>query len=396
MLTQIVLPYILAKMTQSFNIKLSKRRQQFIIELFRVVFALRGRANFTNIARFSHLCERTFRRHFTPFFDWVAFNLTIMRISHHRDEPLIGVFDASFLPKSGKKTYGLDKFFSSAAGASRLGLEVSILGCIATMSRRVWTLDVTQTPPGLSKKEVAPYNRMDFYLEQITDLLGKLPQIQYWVGDGHYARRKVFDAIGCHSKTLISKLRTDANLRLVVNPERRRGRYGAKIQWGQWDMLEQVGLLEDLPHVRIYTALVNSEYFKRDLRIAVLVNENDEHYAIICSTDTKQSPEEIVYYYRLRYRLEFCIRDAKQFAGLTHCQARDEAKLDFHVNMSFAAVNLVRLMCQKFGGSINTFVREAYNSFIVEKLITELSLEAQFDVSHPRIQPIIQIGRMAA
>ncbi len=102
MLTQTVLPFILAKMTQSFNIKLSKSRQEFIIELFRVIFALRGRANFTNMARFSSLSEQTFRRHFARFFDWVSLNITIMRLSHHRDETMIGVFDASFLPKSGK------------------------------------------------------------------------------------------------------------------------------------------------------------------------------------------------------------------------------------------------------------------------------------------------------
>ena len=127
MLTQTVLPFILAKMTQSFNITLSKRRRQFITELFRVIFALRGRANFTNMARFSSLSEQTFRRHFARFFDWVSFNITIMELSHHRDEAMIGVFDASFLPKSGKRTYGLDKFFSSLAGASRYGLEVSML-----------------------------------------------------------------------------------------------------------------------------------------------------------------------------------------------------------------------------------------------------------------------------
>ena len=148
---------------------------------------------------------------------------------------------------------------------------------------------------------------------------------------GTYARRKVFHTVTSHGKALISKLRTDANLRLVIRPERQRGRYGAKIKWGQWDMLDQVGVLNDLPYVRLYTALVNSEHFKRDLRIVVLVNERDGHYAIICSTDVNQAPEEIVYYYRLRYRLEFCIRDAKQFAGLTHCQARDEIKLDFHM-----------------------------------------------------------------
>jgi len=387
-------------MTQSFNITLPRPRRQFIIELFRVVFALWGRVNFTNMARFSSYSEVTFRRHFARFFDWVAFNLTIMQMSAHSEEPVIGVFDCSFLPKSGKRTYGLDKFYSSLAGKNKVGLEVSILGCVATMSHHTWTLDVTQTPPGLSQREADDYSRIDFYLEQATDLLDRLPQIHYWVGDGYYAKKKIFDGLTGRGKSVVTKLRSDANLRLVLHPERKRGRYGEKIRWGDWSMFEDVGVLEDLPHVRMYTALVNSPHFKRDLRVVVLVNERDaagkERYSVLCSTDIEQAAEEIVHYYRSRYQLEFCIRDAKQFTGLTHCQARDEDKLDFHVNMSFAAVNLVRLMCQKFGGSINSYVREAYNTFLVEQLISQLSLEAEFDISHPRIRSIIQIGRIAA
>lgn len=33
--------------------------------------------------------------------------------------------------------------------------------------------------------------------------------------------------------------------------------------------------------------------------------------------------------------------------GITHCQARSQEKLDFHLNMSAAAVNLLRLPAQK-------------------------------------------------
>lgn len=38
----------------------------------------------------------------------------------------------------------------------------------------------------------------------------------------------------------------------------------------------------------------------------------------------------------------FVNRDAKQFAGLSHCQARDNHKLDFAYNAFFAAVNVAK------------------------------------------------------
>ncbi|WP_423824994.1 transposase [Salinibacter ruber] len=58
--------------------------------------------------------------------------------------------------------------------------------------------------------------------------------------------------------------------------------------------------------------------------------------------DTSQPAEEVARYYRLRYQIEFVIRDAKQHTGLTHCQARSQEKLDFHLNMSTAAASMLR------------------------------------------------------
>lgn len=226
-LIEAALSLIFVKMATIYKTHITKRQRDFLVELFRTVFALRGRINFTNLARFSHLHEHTFRRHFSRAFDWLSFNLAVLRLQAHPDEPLIGVFDTSFLPKSGKHTWGLDKFFSSAAQAVRTGLEVSLVGVIATRSRRTIALDATQTPPGLSRQESTPrYGRMEFYLEQLTDILPKLPQVRYWVGDGGYARRKVFTTLTDSGKHLITKLRPDANLRFLVPPgyRQRRGR----------------------------------------------------------------------------------------------------------------------------------------------------------------------------
>lgn len=205
-----------------------KWQRAFLVELFQAVFALRGRVNFTNLARFSPLHEQTFRRHFRKAFAWVGFNLTLLRLCRHPREELIGVFDCSFLPKSGKKTWGLDKFFSSAAGGARQGLEVSVLGVIGTRSRRAFGLDVTQTPAGLSAQEDDGYSRVNVYGEQFHDLAERLAQaglsVAYWVGDGYYAKLKIFravvDRVGAH---LITRMRQDGNLRYLYHGPPKQG-----------------------------------------------------------------------------------------------------------------------------------------------------------------------------
>ncbi len=47
------------------------------------------------------------------------------------------------------------------------------------------------------------------------------------------------------------------------------------------------------------------------------------------STDPSLSGEEVLLYYRNRFQIEFCFRDAQGYTGLTDCQDRDKWKLDF-------------------------------------------------------------------
>jgi hypothetical protein len=222
------LEYIFAKMTAIHNFRIGAWKRQFLAELFQVLFRMRGRVNFTNMARYSPFSEQTFRRHFQRAFRWVALNLTILRLCRHPGESLIGVFDGTFLPKSGTESYGLDRFFSSAAGRPERGQEVSILGVVATKSREAFGVDATQTPAGLSEstsseeessKEYSSkeYSSVDFYIEQIRDLQGQRAEmgVSYWVGDGFYAKRKLLRAVTEMDGNLITRLRSDANLRYL-------------------------------------------------------------------------------------------------------------------------------------------------------------------------------------
>ena len=204
--------------------------------------------------------------------------------------------------------------------------------------------------------------------------------VSYWVGDGFYAKQKVFKAVTKMGGDLVTRLRSDANLRyLYAGPrEERLGRprlYDGKIDFDCSRQIEsrfeEVGRLSDRTHVEIWTTVANSPHFKRNLRVVLLRNPRTERSLLLCSTDTEQPAEEIVRYYRLRYQIEFVIRDASRHTGLTHCQARSQEKIDFHLNMSVTGVNLLRLMAGKAGCSPRTYRRVAYNRFLTGRLFSK-------------------------
>jgi len=407
MRTQDVLDFIFGKMNQLCNTVVPTCQRRFLCELFRTLLAMHGRITFTNMARYSHFCERTFRRHFMRYVDWIAFNLTVMHLHAHPQEECIGVLDTTFLDKAGKKTYGLDRFFSSVYRRARRGLEVSLVGTVGTTTRRCIGLDATQTPAGLATSEGnGSYCRTDFYVEQLTDVLKRLDgRLRYWVGDGFYAKAKFFNVLEAHNRHLITRLRSDANLRFLARegergPTGRRRRYAGKVSFSDLESppsrFESVGALEDLPAVRLYTALVNSPHLKRDLRIVVLYHTETHSYVVLATTDLGQDAHEVVAFYRLRFQLELFIRDAKQYTGLGQSQARSQAKLDFHFNMSLAGVNLVRLLSSRAGMSVRSYVQEQYNGYLVDRLRVELGLEAELAPSRPAVRRVVQTGRIAA
>ncbi len=57
------------------------------------------------------------------------------------------------------------------------------------------------------------------------------------------------------------------------------------------------------------------------VRIVYIENKKTKKYGVLASTDTALKAEDIVQYYRLRFQIEFLIRDAKQHTGLEDCQA---------------------------------------------------------------------------
>ncbi|MBE9563579.1 MAG: transposase [Proteobacteria bacterium] len=82
--------------------------------------------------------------------------------------------------------------------------------------------------------------------------------------------------------------------------------------------------------------------FKRLLRIVYLVKKIGKkvHTALLFSTDLELAIKDIYQFYKARFQIEFLFRDAKQFIGLNHCQARNQQALNFHFNATMTALQL--------------------------------------------------------
>lgn len=348
-----ILTPILAKITS-----LSKWQRDFMVEAFSVLFCRQGRATFENLSRYSCYNELTFRRHFRTFFDWVGFNTSLIDWSSGN---FIGVLDCSFLAKSGQHTYGLDKFWSGCLGKAVKGLEISLLGCINIANKQTWVIDASQTPAGLAATDKKGYSRIDFYMEQVLDCLSALSPIVYFVADGYYAKEKVFNTLRQQGKHLITKLRSDADLYMLWQQGRQpkqRGasrKYAGKADFQDLKSWQYIGEDSKYVYLQLYCQQLYSKRYHRTLVVVLVRNTKTNKYVLLASTDLQQEARQVVQYYQLRFQIEFVFRDAKQFTGLTHCQARDQDKLDFHINLSLAAINVAHIALQEDPSYFNSF-----------------------------------------
>lgn len=384
---------------------------KFLDTLFATLLALRGHVTFRNLSRYCDYSERTIQRQFRTSFDWVQFHrLTLQSVWGEADE-WIEVQDASFVPKSGKQTAGLGSFFNGCAGRPERGLELSTLALVNVTRGYAVTRHVAQTPPGT--KATQDDSRLTWYAQQVLAQRTTLPpQVKYLVVDGAYAKRPYLDAVVCDGRHVITKLRRDADCYFLHTAARLPGqkgrsrKYDGKVNWQDLSRFTCVGTLPEDAHVTVYTAGVWHKSLGRKVRLVVLVNRKDPkkpRTVVLATTDVDLDAQTLVRYYQARFQIEFLFRDAKQFTGLSDCQARDAAALDFHFNASLATLNLVRVSEVQAAGaqalpvfSVASWKQRNFNERLVETIISKLDLEPTRIKNHPRYEEIRTYGAIAA
>ena len=142
---------------------LGQPQRKFLATLFVTILVLRGRVNFRNLSRYCDYSERTIARQFREPFDWPDFHQRVLMTAFDSHAELVSAHDASFIPKSGKQTFGLGHFFNGCASRAERGLEISTLAVVDVTRRCALTLAVSQTPPGEEARPAAPEaTRVDF------------------------------------------------------------------------------------------------------------------------------------------------------------------------------------------------------------------------------------------
>lgn len=344
------------------------------------MISLRGKANYTNLSRYSELDEKTYRRWFEKKLDFIEFN----RIGNSEIIPVsaivIGVMDCSFVDKSGNKTYGLGKFWDSKHGKAEKGLEISTLAVVDVDYNTAYHVSTRQTPPEAKEGET----RVNDYARHFQQDCHALPEsVRYIVTDAYYTKQLFTNAVLEKGYHQIGKMRCDANLRYLYTgeqkPKGRRRVYDGKMVIGEINRLELVG---EQDGGKIYTAIVNCVNLKRDIRIVYLVKNTgrDLSFALLFSTDTQLDALSIVRYYKARFQIEFLFRDAKQFTGLCDCQARSEKALHSHFNASFGALNLIKwhdreLSPERKTISVMSWKTRFFNALLIERIFCNFALD---------------------
>jgi len=326
--------------------KINPWQYRFMMHLLPLWLAVRGRYNFTNLSRWGELGEDTYRKNFGRSFDWLSFNAALVEDKLHAQR--VVAFDPCFVPKSGKHTTGIGYFYSGCAGREQRGLEFCGLATVDLSDKTALHLEAVQTVD-LEEDE----NLLTFYTRLICQRKEKLQALSRYVAvDAYFARQPFIQALTENGFEVVTRLRKDIRLRyLYYGPfskgKGRRKTYDERIDPKDLreDYFTPCAQAEDGSWIA-YQAVGNIQAWKRNARL-IIVHHFDKQghlkgFRIYACTDLALDGAEALHMYQCRFQIEFLFRDAKQHAGLTHCQARSKEKLHFHVNTALTAVSLAK------------------------------------------------------
>ena len=323
-----------------------KWQRRFIIHLFGLWLSIRGRHNYINLARYGHYVEDTYRHNAARSFPFLTFNRLLAE--QFLSEDCIIAFDPTYVSKSGKHTAGVGYFYSGCAGREKWGLEFSGIAAVDLSVKKALHLEAVQTFYNAKEETL-----LQCYARAVIERKDDLQLISNVIAaDAFFARAPFIDLVTQAGFEIVTRLQKNIYLRYLYEGPRKKGPGRPKQYDGRVNPLELrkdrfkvFDQAEDGTWIA-YEAIVNVRAWKRKVRV-VIIHELDDKgniksYRILASTDTNSSGSQVKHSYESRYQIEFLFRDAKQEAGLEHCQARSKEKLHFHVNTALTCVSLAK------------------------------------------------------
>lgn len=386
---------------------MNKPRKYFIAYTFWLFASIKGRINFLQLERFGNRCEQYFRIGFEQNLDFLSFNTVLLK------DRLSGVsavaMDPSYISKSGKSTPGAGYFWSGCASKAKWGLELCGFAVVDVLTNTAYHLKAWQTPPGEKLKE-QDSNLLSHYGSLVAKHAEHwLNFSKYLLADAYFSKKPFVDQVLQSDMHLISRLRDDADLKYLYTGAEKTGKGRPKTFDGKVDVknprMEYFIPEETTDDYQVLSAQVYCKAFKRKIRIALVIffkSGKETARKLYFSTDTDMAAGEVFRYYRSRFQIEFIYRDAKQYTGLEHCQARSGNKLDFHWNAALTTVNLAKIQhacdedTDKGNFSMNNSKTPYNNTLLLERFIDVFGIDPNTAKNQKRIKEILKFGYWAA
>ncbi len=377
---------------------------RFMTHLFLLSLSLRGRYNFTNMARYGFYTETTYRSYFSGRFDFLSFNMHL--VDRFCPSPKIVVFDPSFIRKSGKHTVGIGSYWSGCSSKAIRGLEIGSFAAVEIAQKRSMHLIAEQTQlPKKGKGEL-----MQWYISLFQSHALDLKKVSLLlVVDAYFSKKNYVDAVMAEGMTVVSRFRYDVRMRYLYQgePTGKQGRpkeYDGKVISTALNMEHLEEIETGIENERAYEGIVYADALKRKVKAVFVYPKGittKSNVKIYFSTNLKMSGIEILQAYKARFHIEFLFRDAKQYTGLEHAQCRSKEKLAFHFNLSLSTVSIAKAEQIELENDQKPFSMQStkafyFNKLLLERFIEAFSIQADTEENKKKIRNLSLIGRVAA
>lgn len=317
---------------------------KFIIHIVELWLGMNCRHVFSNMERWGQMTEKSYRNRFSKFFDWFKFNYSL--VQQHCSTEVVAVFDPSYIKKSGKHTYGMGMFWSGVRQKALRGLEIGCLAFVDIVNATALHGIAVQTPSPKSLKQSGK-TLVNHYAGIIEKYINDIRAVtRYLAVDGYFMKKEFVKPLLKQGLHIITKARQDANLMYLYKGKQKGGKgrpklYDGKVNTGIIDKRRIKCYYQDKDK-QVYAAILYCVQLKQTVLAAFVYYQGKDKPEIIIGTDIEMDAMTLCRYYGLRFQIEFLIRDAKQYAGLEDCQARDEQKLHTHFNIVLTVVSIAK------------------------------------------------------
>jgi putative transposase len=369
---------------------LSKATLRQMSRVILAMLAMTGRVTMLGLSRWAEDggSYRSIQRFYNTAIPWAQvfwqfFSQHLLR----KEEVYILAGDESVISKAGKKTYGLDHFFSGLQQKVIPSLSFFVLSLVSVKQRHSYPVYMEQTvrsveektackvkkeakkakaagpkrkpgrPKGSKNKDkttivlTPELQRIQKMLETLLVRMSKLLRPTYLALDGHFGNYPAFYMVRQCGLHIISKFRWDAALCFLFDGNGHRCKYGKRVDYANIpEKYLQSTVVKDGFQTCTYQAQLLHTDFPVPLNVVIIVKKNLATQAlghvILFSSDLALSCEHLVDYYCLRFQIEFNFRDAKQFWGLEDFMNVNPTTVTNAANLSLLMVNVSQmLMC---------------------------------------------------